>query len=128
VDNLDEQIAEHQEIKRWLAGDKPPAQGRTWRRTVQAVLPAKAQAAGRTVSVLMPLSTQSLLMPCIFAGMSFSSMSFFAAPLGLLPDAGDMPGLSDLVRSLAVAVHYLSLALAIITSLGLVISFVFDGE
>jgi hypothetical protein len=34
---MDQEMQDYQAMQKWLKGDKPPAQGRTWRRTVHSV-------------------------------------------------------------------------------------------
>jgi hypothetical protein len=36
----DNDLNDYRAMKDWLAGTKPPAQGRTWRRRLQAIMPA----------------------------------------------------------------------------------------
>lgn len=40
---LEQQMREYQDIQEWLAGKKPPARGRTWRRRLREALPAPVQ-------------------------------------------------------------------------------------
>jgi hypothetical protein len=41
MESLDKQKAEYRDIQAWLAGKKPPARGRTWRRRIrQQLLPS----------------------------------------------------------------------------------------
>lgn len=42
---LKQQMREYRDIQAWLAGEKPPARGRTWRRRIREHLPRPVQTA-----------------------------------------------------------------------------------
>lgn len=79
---LDEQQQEYREIKAWLAGEKPPARGRTWRRKIRESLPIPVRHALITVA---PSALSLLLRAGIGLLMAES------APLLLALFAGDVP-------------------------------------
>jgi hypothetical protein len=65
------QQQEYRAMKAWLAGEKPPTQGRSWRRAVVAALPPAARAVGQQTRldatfvlrlVLVPLALPVLLL------------------------------------------------------------------
>jgi hypothetical protein len=67
MESLDKQMREYQEIRGWLAGKKPAATGRTWRRRMRDALPVPVR---MTMIALAPRAGFMVLYAC--AGLVFS--------------------------------------------------------
>ena len=103
-DALDEQLAEYHDIKDWLAGTKPPPQGRTWRRRMQVqIQKALPQFARKGTYVLAPLAGMAMLRITVFVllfNMGLPLLETFlssSAPVSALPTEA---GLSAMIETL----------------------------
>jgi hypothetical protein len=78
------QQQEYRAMKAWLAGEKPPAQGRTWRRAFVAALPPAARAVGQqtrlggkfVLRLTVPLLLMALPVEQMFPPMDGGSVLF----------------------------------------------------
>jgi hypothetical protein len=92
-DERERQQQEYRAIKAWLAGEKPPAHGRTWRRAFVAALPPAVRAVGEqtrldgrfAVRLVVPLLLMLLSVDGMFPLMEDGSSVFFQWLSSVMP-------------------------------------------